>query len=148
MVLFMVMLMRSSYGRAMKAVRDDDLAAEAMGVNVFKTKVTAFTVSSFWAGVGGALLGHQITTIDPKMFTFSFTFNIVLIVVLGGTGSITGSVLAAIFGYGTHGIFAFPGRTDGLPLYPHRGHARLAHGGVFHLAYGGGHLQTKRNHGR
>ena len=96
MVLFMVMLMRSSYGRAMKAVRDDDLAAEAMGVNVFKTKVTAFTVSSFWAGVGGALLGHQITTIDPKMFTFSFTFNIVLIVVLGGTGSITGSVLAAI----------------------------------------------------
>jgi len=96
MILFMVLLMRSSYGRTMKAVRDDDLAAEAMGINVFKVKVTAFTVSSFWAGVGGALLGHMITTIDPKMFTFSLTFNIVLIVVLGGTGSITGSVLAAI----------------------------------------------------
>jgi len=96
MVLFMVLLMRSSYGRTMKAVRDDDLAAEAMGINVFKVKVTAFTASSFWAGVGGALLGHMITTIDPKMFTFSLTFNIVLIVVLGGTGSITGSVLAAI----------------------------------------------------
>ncbi|MCE5256522.1 MAG: branched-chain amino acid ABC transporter permease [Spirochaetaceae bacterium] len=95
-VLFMVLLMRSSYGRAMKAVRDDDLAAEAMGINVFKVKVTSFTVSSFWAGIGGALLGHMITTIDPKMFTFSLTYNIVLIVVLGGVGSITGSVLAAI----------------------------------------------------
>jgi len=94
--LFMALLMRSSYGRAMKAVRDDELAAEAMGVNVFKVKVTSFTVSSFIAGVGGALLGHMITTIDPKMFTFLLTFNILLIVVLGGTGSISGSVIAAI----------------------------------------------------
>ena len=94
--LFMALLMRSSYGRAMKAVRDDELAAEAMGVNVFKIKVTSFTVSSFIAGVGGALLGHMITTIDPKMFTFLLTFNILLIVVLGGTGSISGSVIAAI----------------------------------------------------
>ncbi len=94
--LFMAFLMRSSYGRAMKAVRDDELAAEAMGVNVFKVKVTSFTVSSFIAGIGGALLGHMITTIDPKMFTFLLTFNILLIVVLGGTGSISGSVIAAI----------------------------------------------------
>ena len=94
--LVMVLLMRSSYGRAMKAVRDDELAAEAMGVNVFKVKVTSFTVSSFMAGIGGALLGHMITTIDPKMFTFLLTFNILLIVVLGGTGSISGSVIAAI----------------------------------------------------
>ena len=94
--LFMALLMRSSYGRAMKAVRDDELAAEAMGINVFKVKVTSFTVSSFIAGIGGALLGHMITTIDPKMFTFLLTFNILLIVVLGGTGSISGSVIAAI----------------------------------------------------
>ncbi|HWP69289.1 MAG TPA: branched-chain amino acid ABC transporter permease [Rectinemataceae bacterium] len=94
--LVMVLLMRSSYGRAMKAVRDDELAAEAMGINVFKVKVTSFTVSSFMAGIGGALLGHMITTIDPKMFTFLLTFNILLIVVLGGTGSISGSVIAAI----------------------------------------------------
>jgi len=93
---FMALLMRSSYGRAMKAVRDDELAAETMGVNVFKVKVTAFTVSSFIAGVGGALLGHMITTIDPRMFTFLLTFNILLIVVLGGTGSISGSVIAAV----------------------------------------------------
>lgn len=95
-VLFMLMLVRSSYGRTMKAVRDDEIAAEAMGVNVFKVKSTSFVISSFMAGVGGALLGHMITTIDPKMFTLMLTFNILLIVVLGGNGSITGSVIGAI----------------------------------------------------
>ncbi len=95
-VAFMVLLMRSSFGRAMKAVRDDEIAAEAMGVNVFRVKVVSFTTSSFMAGVGGALLGHMITTIDPKMFTFMLTFNILLIVVLGGVGSISGSVIGAV----------------------------------------------------
>jgi len=95
-VAFMVLLTRSAYGRALKAVRDDEIAAGAMGVNVFRTKVVSFTVSSFMAGVGGALLGHLLTTIDPKMFTFMLTFNILLVVVLGGIGSITGSVIAAI----------------------------------------------------
>jgi len=94
--IFMILLMRSSYGRAIKAVRDDEIAAEAMGVNVFRVKVVSFTTSSFMAGVGGALLGHMITTIDPKMFTFMLTFNIILIVVLGGNGSISGSVIGAI----------------------------------------------------
>jgi len=93
---FMVLLMRSSYGRAIKAVRDDEIAAEAMGVNVFRVKVTSFVASSFLAGVGGALLGHMITTIDPKMFTFTLTYNILLIVVLGGVGSISGSIIGAI----------------------------------------------------
>ena len=94
--IFMVLLMRSSYGRAIKAVRDDEIAAEAMGVNVFRVKVVSFTASSFMAGVGGALMGHMITTIDPKMFTFVLTYNIVLIVVLGGSGSISGSVIGAV----------------------------------------------------
>lgn len=94
--LFMVLLVRSSYGRAMKAVRDDEIAAASMGVDVFRVKVVSFTASSFMAGVGGALLGHVLTTIDPKMFTFLLTFNILLVVVLGGIGSITGSVIAAI----------------------------------------------------
>jgi branched-chain amino acid transport system permease protein len=95
-VVFMVLLTRSSYGRAMKAVRDDEIAAGAMGVDVFRVKVVSFTVSSFMAGVGGALLGHLLTTIDPKMFTFMLTFNILLVVVLGGIGSITGSAIAAV----------------------------------------------------
>jgi branched-chain amino acid transport system permease protein len=95
-VAFMGLLIRSSYGRAMKAVRDDEIAAGAMGVNVFRVKVASFTASSFMAGVGGALLGHVLTTIDPKMFTFMLTFNILLVVVVGGIGSITGSVVSAI----------------------------------------------------
>jgi branched-chain amino acid transport system permease protein len=94
--LFMVLLMRSSYGRAIKAVRDDEIAAESMGVNVFRVKVVSFTTSSFMAGVGGALLGHMITTIDPKMFIFTLTYNILLIVVLGGVGSISGSIIGAV----------------------------------------------------
>lgn len=94
-VLFMVLLVRSAYGRALKAIRDDEIAAAAMGVDVFRTKVVSFTLSSFMAGVGGALLGHVLTTIDPKMFGFMLTFNILLVVVLGGIGSITGSVIAS-----------------------------------------------------
>jgi len=94
--LFTWALTRSSYGRTMKAVRDDEIAAEAMGVDILKVKSTSFVISSFMAGVGGALLGHMITTIDPKMFTLTLTFNILLIVVLGGNGSITGSVIGAI----------------------------------------------------
>ncbi|HZZ83983.1 MAG TPA: branched-chain amino acid ABC transporter permease [Anaeromyxobacteraceae bacterium] len=94
-VAFMVLLARSSYGRALKAVRDDEIAAGAMGIDVFRVKVVSFATSSFMAGVGGALLGHLLTTIDPKMFTFMLTFNILLVVVLGGIGSITGSVIAA-----------------------------------------------------
>ena len=95
-VVFMALLIRSSYGRALKAVRDDEIAAGAMGVDVFRVKVVSFAASSFMAGVGGALLGHLLTTIDPKMFTFMLTFNILLVVVLGGIGSITGSVIASV----------------------------------------------------
>ncbi|MDR2552279.1 MAG: branched-chain amino acid ABC transporter permease [Treponema sp.] len=95
-VCFMAALINSSFGRAAKAVRDNEIAAQAMGVNVARIKIESFVISSFMAGVGGALLGHLMSTIDPKMFTFSLTYNIVLIVVLGGNGSITGSVIAAM----------------------------------------------------
>ena len=67
-----------------------------MGVNVFGMKVLSFTISSFLAGIAGGLLAHYLTTIDPKQFIFLKTFDILLIVVLGGVGSITGSVVAAI----------------------------------------------------
>jgi branched-chain amino acid transport system permease protein len=85
----------SSYGRAMKAVRDDEVAAEAMGVNVFQAKMLAFVVSGFFAGVAGGLLVPLITTISPTLFTFTMTFNLLIIIVLGGLGSITGSVITA-----------------------------------------------------
>lgn len=95
-IIFMVLLINSSYGRAFKAIREDEIAAEAMGIDLFKHKMMAFVIGSFFAGVGGALLGHLIGTIDPLMFRFLLTFNIVLIVVLGGIGSITGSVIASV----------------------------------------------------
>jgi branched-chain amino acid transport system permease protein len=95
-VAFMVLLINSTYGRAFKAIREDEVAAEAMGINLFKHKMMAFIIGSFFAGVGGALLGHLMGTIDPLLFRYLLTFNIVLIVVLGGIGSITGSVISAI----------------------------------------------------
>ena len=95
-VIFMVLLIRSSYGRAFKAIRDNEIAAESMGINVFGTKVLSFAISSGLAGIAGGLLAHHLTTIDPKQFIFLKTFDILLIVVLGGVGSITGSVISAI----------------------------------------------------
>ncbi|HCM27659.1 MAG: ABC transporter permease [Treponema sp. GWB1_62_6] len=92
----MVSLVRSSYGRAFKAIRDNEIAAEAMGINVFRMKLLSFVISAFIAGIGGALLAHHLTTIDPKQFQFLKTFDVLLIVVLGGIGSISGSIIAAI----------------------------------------------------
>lgn len=95
-IIFMVFLIKGSYGRALKAIREDEVAAEAMGINLFKHKVMSFVIGAFFAGVGGALLGNLLGTIDPLMFRFILTFNILLIVVLGGIGSITGSVISAV----------------------------------------------------
>jgi len=93
---FILALIHSAFGRSCRAVRDNEIAAQAMGINVARVKITSFTIASFMAGIGGALLGHMISTIDPRMFAFTLTYNILLIVVLGGVGSITGSIIAAI----------------------------------------------------
>jgi branched-chain amino acid transport system permease protein len=95
-VIFMVALINSAFGRSCKAVRDNEIAAQAMGLNIARVKITSFVIGCFMAGVGGALLGHMMGTIDPMLFRFILTYNVLLIVVLGGTGSITGSVIAAI----------------------------------------------------
>lgn len=89
-------LVRSNFGNALMAIRDDEVAAKSMGINVFKYKMISFTLGAFFAGIGGALLGNLLTTIDPKMFLFILTFNVLMIVVTGGLGSLTGSVLAGI----------------------------------------------------
>jgi branched-chain amino acid transport system permease protein len=93
---FVIRLVRSNSGNVFKAIRDDETAARAMGIDVFRHKLLSFTIGAFFAGVGGALLGSLLATIDPKMFTFVLTFNVLMIVVAGGLGSITGSVLAGI----------------------------------------------------
>ena len=91
----LVSLIRSSYGRALLAIREDEIAAEAMGVNLAKNKVMSFAVGSFFAGIAGGLMASLYTTIDPKQFIFINTFNILLIIVLGGMGSLSGSIMAA-----------------------------------------------------
>ncbi len=95
-VICTVRLINSSYGRAMKAVREDETAAEAMGISAFWTKTLAFTFGAFFEGVAGGLLAHLITTISPTLFTFLLTFNLLIIIVIGGLGSTTGVIIGAI----------------------------------------------------
>ncbi len=90
------MIVNSPYGRAMIGVREDWLAAQARGVRLLRTRMLAFTVSAFFAGVAGALWAHLITAITPSSFSFVITFNIVVMLVVGGMGSITGSVIGAV----------------------------------------------------
>ena len=89
-----VLLIHSSYGRAFKAIRDDEIAAEAMGINLAKHKRLSFCISSFFAGVGGALFAMYVSNAQAKVFTSTMTYEILLIVVIGGIGSISGSCLA------------------------------------------------------
>ena len=85
-ILLIVLLINSSYGRAFKAIRDDEIAAEAMGINLFKHKEMSFVISSFFAGVGGALLAMFQTTVQAMAFKSAMTYEILLIVVIGGIG--------------------------------------------------------------
>ena len=85
----------SSKGRALLAIRENEIAAEAMGVDTTRSKVVAFVFSAFFAGMGGALYAHQIGTLDPKELGFLKSIDLVIIVVIGGMGSITGVVLGA-----------------------------------------------------
>ena len=89
-----VLLINSSYGRAFKAIREDEIAAEAMGINLTKHKRLSFCISSFFAGVGGALFAMYATNAQAKAFTSTMTYEILLIVVIGGIGSISGSCIA------------------------------------------------------
>ena len=89
-----VMLINSSYGRAFKAIREDEIAAEAMGINLAKHKMLSFCISSFFAGVGGALFAMFVNNAQAKVYTSTMTYEILLIVVIGGIGSISGSCLA------------------------------------------------------
>ena len=90
-----VLLINSTYGRAFKAIRDDEIAAEAMGINLFRHKQMAFVISSFFAGIGGALLAMYQGSLQANAFKSSMTYEILLIVVIGGMGSISGSVMAS-----------------------------------------------------
>jgi len=95
-VIVMLNIVYSKYGRAMKAVRDDEDAASAIGINTFKIKTLAFGTSAFFEGIGGGLLAILLTTISPDLFTFFLTFQLLIVIVLGGLGSMTGAIIGTI----------------------------------------------------
>lgn len=92
---FIVLVINSSYGRAFKAIREDEIAAEAMGINLLKHKQLSFIISSFVTAVAGGMLAMFMRSIEPRAFSTIITYDILLIVVIGGLGSVTGSILGA-----------------------------------------------------
>jgi branched-chain amino acid transport system permease protein len=95
-IFVIILLVNSSYGRAFKAIREDEIAAEAMGINLYKHKQLSFCISSFFTGVGGALLAIFMGSVMANNFKAAMTYEMLLIVVLGGIGSISGSVIGAM----------------------------------------------------
>lgn len=92
---FMRNLLASAYGRTFAAVRDNEIATRSLGVDTTRVKVTAFVVGAFWAGIAGSLLGFYNSSIFPKQFEFDRSIELLTMVVLGGTGSLSGPFLAA-----------------------------------------------------
>ncbi|MCL1845135.1 MAG: branched-chain amino acid ABC transporter permease [Defluviitaleaceae bacterium] len=95
-VAVLICLVRSRHGRAMIAIREDEIAAEAAGISTVYYKILGFTISAFFAGVAGGLFAHQVFFIEPLDFDFVFSIELLVIVVLGGMGSFTGAIVAAI----------------------------------------------------
>lgn len=89
-------LINSTHGRAFKSVREDEIATESIGIDTTKVKVRAFVISSFFAGVAGSLFAHYSNYLNPATFSFLMSINVVIMVVLGGMGSMTGPMLAAV----------------------------------------------------
>jgi branched-chain amino acid transport system permease protein len=89
-------LVRSSYGRAFLAIRENEIAAQAMGIDVTRHKVLAFVIGAVFAGMAGCLFGHYTMYLHTNTFTFVKSFEIIIMVSIGGLGSIEGSVLGAV----------------------------------------------------
>jgi branched-chain amino acid transport system permease protein len=93
----MYMYVRSRFGRTIVAIREDYIAAAASGINVTFYKVLTFTISAFFAGIGGAMYAHYMTAMIPTNFNFNYSAELLTEVIIGGTGSLTGSVIGAAF---------------------------------------------------
>ena len=96
-VTIMFLFVRSRFGRTVQAIREDYIAAEASGINVTFYKVMTFVVSSFFAGVGGGVYAHYMTAMIPTNFDFNYSAELLSEVIIGGTGSLTGSIIGAAF---------------------------------------------------
>jgi branched-chain amino acid transport system permease protein len=97
LLLFAKNLFRTKTGKAFVAIRDQDISAEVMGVNVFKYKLLSFGVSSFYVGVAGSLLAYQAHIISPENFPITVAIDQLGMIIIGGLGSILGSIFGAVF---------------------------------------------------
>ena len=95
-LLVLGLLIASPVGRAMKAVRDDTIAASAVGIGVMRTRLLAFVRGAFFAGVGGSLYAHYLGSFSPATFYFAMTMNLIAMLVLGGMGSLSGALIGVI----------------------------------------------------
>ncbi|MCT4542603.1 MAG: branched-chain amino acid ABC transporter permease [Vallitalea sp.] len=95
-ITILFLLIRSRHGRAMISIREDEIASEAMGISSTYYKILGFTISAFFAGIGGGIFAHYITMLEARKFNFMYSVEILIIVVFGGMGSFTGSIIAAI----------------------------------------------------
>ncbi len=95
-IIFIVNFIKSRDGRAIMAIRDNDIAAQSIGINISKYKVEAFVLSAIFAGVAGAIFAHNVGIIKPTTFDYNKSIEILVIVVLGGMGNIVGSIISAI----------------------------------------------------
>ncbi len=121
-IVFIALFISSSHGRTLKAIREDEIAAESMGIPLLKSKLMSFMISAFLAGVGGGLYAAYIGTIGPDVFQISRTYDILMIVVMGGMGSISGSVVAAfIVTIGQEWLRVLDGPLTFLPFWPENG---------------------------
>ena len=96
-VTVMFLFVRSRFGRTVQAIREDYIAASASGINVTYYKVLTFAVSAFFAGVGGSVYAHYMTAMIPTNFNFNYSAELLSEVIIGGTGSLTGSIIGAAF---------------------------------------------------
>ncbi len=110
-----IMLMRSSYGRAMLAIREDEIAAQAMSINLTKYKMVPFVLSAFFQGIAGGLFAHLTTNISPYDFSFDLTFATIIMLIIGGSGTMTGAILGTSIL--TALSFALKPVEEGLRLY-------------------------------
>ena len=95
-MLIMGMIMISRKGREIQSIRENEIAAENIGIHINKVKLYGFALSAFFAGVGGSLYAHNVGVLTPDKFGFMFSIEILVMVVFGGLGSITGSILSAV----------------------------------------------------
>ena len=94
-IILMIFIIKSTIGRDFRAVKEDEIAAQSVGINIFKTKELSFILSSFFTGIGGGLLAMYLRSIESKTFSINLTYEILLMVVLGGIGSISGSIVGS-----------------------------------------------------